>query len=516
VSLTSFELYKVKNKQNLTSSPREKRLQLYNPYPGNYSNFKEMILDLDRIAGMGFKEIWVNPFYDTCKTNPIMPEKTHCPYAMRDHQTLNPEYGTSFDEVVLFTKRATELGLVPLFDFVARHVSIDHPFVKGCPYLLQEGIDTTRWFKRHTNGNLMIKGLDENYIQIEEGPWSDVAEFDYSSPKIRQEIFEYFWKPFIKFNIKTLGFKGARLDAVGYICREAHEILLPYINKYCQKIHGTHAYLVAETVGINEFEKNMVVQGLVTHTINSAYWMPGPEGYGKHHYDLWREDENWYAKEKGRLQQAAPSAGHAGSHDEPRFAEFLQKQGISDPTVAKQRMLEKMMVAAFGSDGGHILSYGDEFGIKDRVNLHKRKAINLNKDKQYDLSEEIKAINDIIAKLPPPSYPEWVQRVFYDTYPELVIFIVHQGEGFSGKSHVIIGNTYNHEDKGITVDSAMLNEIMKANGRNNSHEKQAAPTALYLCGKIRLDSGLDIPCFHDDALSPHQEKRQKKFGAIYH
>jgi len=62
----------------------------------------------------------------------------------------------------------------------------------------------------------------------------------------------------------------------------------------------------------------------------------------------------------------------------------------------------------------------------------------------------------------------------------------------------------------------MLNEIMKANGRNNSHEKQAAPTALYLCGKIRLDSGLDIPCFHDDALSPHQEKRQKKFGAIYH
>ncbi len=329
--------------------------------------------------------------------------------------------------------------------------------------------------------------MDEHYQRTLENPWSDVATFDYSNPDILQQIFTHFWKPFIDFNIRELGFMGARLDAVGHVAREAHEVLLPYINQVCQQVHGRQAYLVAETVGNATMDQDLVTQGLVTHTMNSAYWMPGPEGHHRNDYQLWKSDANWYAHTKGVLQLVAPTAGHSGSHDEQRYPHYLRQKGITDPVVLKQRMLEKIMVSAFGSDGGHILAYGDEFGVEQQVDLHFKKVIELS-ECQFDLCQEIKAINKLVKMLPQPVYPEWTQRVFYEKYPELVIFIVHQGQGFTGKSHVIIANSYNDEDKGIILDQNMLNEIMLANGRNDSPEKAKQPEKIFLCGKIEMAS----------------------------
>ena len=493
--------------------PVEPHLRLYNQYPGSYLSFEHMVEDLPRIAAMGFKQVWVNPFYETCKVNKFMPHKIDCPYAMKDHTKLNSEYGADFDDVAEYTKTARELGLVPIFDLVANHVAIDHPFVEGDKLLAKKGIDTKRWFQRHSNGNLRIKGYDENHKRLPESrnPWTDVAQFDYSNENIRNEIFENFWKPFIDQNIVKLGFMGARIDAPGRIPHVVHEQLITYLKEKCHERFKADPYIVAETVGSGNPEADKdAIMGVATHTMNSAFWMPGPEGHKNEDgsvkpYSIWLDDDgewknkqgtlfnqgrkNWYAPLKGILQLAAPTAGHSGSHDEDRYPHILkEKWGIKDPVVLKQRMLEMIMVAAFGSDGGHILAYGDEFGVEERINLHERKVIDLNQAKQYDLTDDIKQVNDIVSKLPPPARPEWTQRVFYEKYPELVIFIVHEGTGFNCKSHLIIGNSYNEEDKHIKLNNEMLNEILHANGRNPDIQM---PNKIFLCGRIASDG---IPC----------------------
>ncbi|MBS0288082.1 MAG: alpha-amylase [Proteobacteria bacterium] len=485
-------------KLSVSSTRIEARLRLYNQYPGSYTNIKAMTRDLERIAAMGFKQVWVNPFYASCKNNFLNPAKINCPYAMRDHTKVDADFAGTFDDIKAYTAKAKDLGLVPLFDLVSLHVGIDHPFVNGDPELAKKGIDTKRWFARHPNGYLKIKGLDEHYNPTSSNPYDDTAAFNYSDPKIREEIIEYFWKPFIDQNIRELGFMGARIDAPGQIPRAVHQELLTYIDQACKETHQREAYLVAETIGQSSkfLAKDVdAIKGLVTHVMNSVWWMPGVDGQENHDYSLWQKDDNWWTQSKGILQGAAPTAGHSGSHDEERFAEVLKHKGITHPAVMKQRTLEKIMQAAFGSDGGHILSYGDEMGVEERINLHERRVIDVSKEKKFDLTSEIAEINQIVSLLPKPTFPEWTQRVFSKEYPELVIFIVHQGEGFTGNSHIIIGNTYNDEDKNIVITDEMIQEILKADGRNDSPEKRVMPSKLYLCGRLTEECFL-IPEVH--------------------
>ena len=172
------------------------RLRCYNQYPGLYKNFDSMREDLTRIKKLGFRQVWVNPFYTPCQTNPIpnSEQKIHSPYAMQD-DVVYPRYASDETAVIAYTAEAKSLGLIPMFDLVPRHVAVDNRFVNGDPDLLNHnGIDTRKWFKRHDNGNLKFRNMDENYNQTGENPWSDAAEFDYDNPEIRQQIMQYFWE----------------------------------------------------------------------------------------------------------------------------------------------------------------------------------------------------------------------------------------------------------------------------------------------------------------------------------
>lgn len=463
--------------------PIDKRLRLFNPYPGCYDSIRKIINDLDRIAGMGFKQIWINPFYKPCQKNPITPRKVNCPYAMQDHTKINPEYGDELNVVAEFTNECRKRGMIPLFDLVARHIAIDHPFVAGDADLINVGIDTSKWFKRHANGNFVIKGLDDQYNPTENDPWSDVVEFNYADPTILKQIVEYFWKPFIDFNIKQLGFMGARLDVVWQLPRSALELLLPYIQETCKNAHRRDAYLVAETLAISESGMENI-KGLVTHTMNSVYWMPGPEGRNEQSYLLWLDDNHWYEKNKKRLQEAAPSAGFSGCHDEPRYIEFLEQNCITDPNVQKQRMLESMMVSAFSSEGGHILCFGDEYGIKDRISLEQKRPIRVLQDRRFDLTSEIAAINKIVESLPDDP-KTWAQRVLHEKHPALVIFILYHET--RGETLLVIGNSYN-DGPTVEIDQSLVDEMMRANGRNKEPIKQ--PSHIFSCGNIKLSPEL--------------------------
>lgn len=70
----------------------------------------------------------------------------------------------------------------------------------------------------------------------------------------------------------------------------------------------------------------------------------------------------------------------------------------------------------------------------------------------------------------------------------MVTFIVHQGWGYTGTSFVIATNT--DPSQQIQLTEKELGEIMLANGRNNTTEKQMKPQVLYLCGTVRASPEL--------------------------
>lgn len=504
------------------------RIRCYNQYPGLYQDFDAMREDLERIKKMGFKQVWVNPFYTPCQYNPIpnMTNRIHSPYAMQN-ESIYPRYAKNENSVKRYTAKANELGLTTVFDLVARHVAIDHRFVNGDQFFLEKySIDTKKWFKRHSNGNLVMHNMDENYKPLTDNPWCDIATFNYDDPVICEQIIEYYWKPFIQHNIEYLGFQGIRIDAPAMVNNKVLSRLTEIAKKACQRKFQRDPLIIAETIGRGYMEENLALKGIVTHTMNSVFWMPGPEGGYGYPFDLWHQDDNWFTKNKGLLQQVGPTIGFPGSHDEPRYVQQLIDKGIKDNALLAKRMREKLAVTAFCSDGGWILQYGDEFGATKPVNVFDPTPIEYHQEddlRRFDLSDFICEVNTILAQLPEPHFPEWAQRVFLPDHPDLVTFIIHQGWGYTGTSFVIVANTNPSET--VVLTEKDLGEIMLANGRNDTLEKQTKPQTIYLCGSINASSELkkesnvvkSSPSMSDKSplfFKNHQEKKSSSENPV--
>jgi len=488
-----------------------KRIRCYNQYPGLYTDIQSMREDLSRIRTLGFDQVWINPIFTPCQTNPIpnMSDRIHSPYAMQN-ETISSRYAATDEAIREYTKTARELGLMPLFDLVAKHVAIDHRFLTGDTELMEKHqIDTRKWFKRHANGHLMLHNMDENYHPLTDNPWADVASFNYDDPEIMEEIITYFWEPFLKHNIVDLGFRGIRIDAPALMPPHVIPRLIKIAKQYCHECQENDPIIIAETVGRGSMDSFLALKDCVTNTMNSSFWMPGPDDGAD--YNLWRQDSNWFTENKGLLQRTGPTLGFPGSHDTVRAIQQFQDKGVTDPLTLEKRMLEKMAVAAFSSDGGWILQYGDEFGASKAVDVFDTTPIEYHQNSElqlFDCSDFVSQINKTIQQLPEVTFPEWSQRVFMESSPDLVVFLVHQGKGFSGNSFVIIANI--NAENHISLSEENIREIMLVNGRNAAPElRDQLPKTLYLCGSIEPTQCL-VRCLGERAI--YSSKKTSAFN----
>lgn len=198
----------------------------YDMYPTQFHSIKDMINYLPVLKQMGFNALWINPmqmpgnisnFFKTDKNNGVKigNEVTRSLYAMSHHLLFNPQFSLGSPEdsietiqrlngeaLQLFTQNARNLGIVPMFDLVLNHVSIDSPLCEDKPH----------WFK----------GVHEDF--------KDVRGFNYEDDSIRKEIITEFWQPYIKRYMIEYGFDGVRVDAVGYVHPEVRREIYAYIH----------------------------------------------------------------------------------------------------------------------------------------------------------------------------------------------------------------------------------------------------------------------------------------------
>lgn len=145
---------------------------------------------LPRLAAMGVDIVWLMPIHPIGEVN--RKGTLGSPYAVRDYRAVNPELGTEA-EFRAFVAEAHRLGLKVILDWVANHSAYDNPLTQSHP----------AWYTRTPEGALMgPQGTD----------WSDVADFDYGQPGLRQYMTESLvhW-------VRDFGIDGYRADVAGYV-----------------------------------------------------------------------------------------------------------------------------------------------------------------------------------------------------------------------------------------------------------------------------------------------------------
>ena len=113
-------------------------------------------------------------------------------YAVKDYREVNPEFGT-LDDLKALVKKAHDMGMYVILDWVANHSAWDNPLTESNP----------EWYTKAHNGN------------FQPTPWwdrSDIIDFDYNNPEMREYMTES-----LKYWVSEVGIDGYRADVAGFI-----------------------------------------------------------------------------------------------------------------------------------------------------------------------------------------------------------------------------------------------------------------------------------------------------------
>src|SRR5690349_10739575 len=135
---------------------------VYEVFPRAFSaegNFKGVIPQLDRLKSLGVSVIWLMPVHPVGKLK--AKGSLGSPYAVRDYDAVNPEYGTG-DDLKKLVAAAHQRGMKVFIDIVINHTSWDSTLLRKHP----------DWFTHDAGGHIIPPNPD----------WVDVADLDWSKP----------------------------------------------------------------------------------------------------------------------------------------------------------------------------------------------------------------------------------------------------------------------------------------------------------------------------------------------
>ncbi|GAA4419745.1 alpha-amylase family glycosyl hydrolase [Nibrella viscosa] len=149
---------------------------------------------LPRLKELGADIIWLMPIY------PIGTEKRlgrlGNPYAVANYTAVNPDFGTMADFKSL-VRRAHDVGLRVIIDWVPDHTSWDHPWINEHP----------DWYVQK-NGRIISPVTNEG----KPTGWNDVAQLNYNNPDLRASMIKA-----MQFWVKEADVDGFRLEVAGMV-----------------------------------------------------------------------------------------------------------------------------------------------------------------------------------------------------------------------------------------------------------------------------------------------------------
>jgi 1,4-alpha-glucan branching enzyme len=153
---------------------------------GTFNAFAE---HLPRLKELGIDILWLMPIHPIGIENRKGSLGSY--YSVKDYYAVNSEFGTDEDFRNLVAK-AHELGLYVIIDWVANHSAWDTEQIKNNP----------EWYTKNENGEI-IAPVDD---------WSDVADFNYDNPEMREFMIDA-----LKYWVKEFNIDGYRCDVAGMV-----------------------------------------------------------------------------------------------------------------------------------------------------------------------------------------------------------------------------------------------------------------------------------------------------------
>jgi cyclomaltodextrinase len=179
---------------------------IYEVFPRAFSpdgNFKGVIPQLDRLKELGVNVLWLMPIHPTGKLK--AKGTLGSPYAVRDYDAINPDYGTPNDLKELVAA-AHKRGMKVFIDIVANHTAWDSGLITKYP----------DWYRHDAAGNIVPPNPD----------WVDVAHLDYSKPALR----EYMSGMMVRW-LRDYGLDGFRCDYASGVPTDFWESVRPALDR---------------------------------------------------------------------------------------------------------------------------------------------------------------------------------------------------------------------------------------------------------------------------------------------
>jgi len=152
--------------------------------------FKAFERELPRLKTMGIDILWLMPIHPIGLKN--RKGKLGSYYAVKDYQGVNSEFGT-LDDLKSLVKKAHEMGMYVIIDWVANHTAWDNPLVKEHP----------EWYSKSAEGDFQPTPWYD---------WDDIIDFNYDQPGLRKYMTEA-----LKYWVKEADIDGYRCDVAGFI-----------------------------------------------------------------------------------------------------------------------------------------------------------------------------------------------------------------------------------------------------------------------------------------------------------
>jgi glycosidase len=171
---------------------------IYEVFPRAFSpqgDFNGVTAQLDRLKGLGVTVIWLMPIH------PLGRERAKgtlgSPYAVRDYDAINPDYGSAADLKRLIAG-AHQRDMKVFIDIVANHTAWDAALL----------IQHPDWYTHDAGGHIIPPNPD----------WVDVADLDWSQPALR----EYMQGMLVHW-LRDFGIDGFRCDYASGVPRDFWE-----------------------------------------------------------------------------------------------------------------------------------------------------------------------------------------------------------------------------------------------------------------------------------------------------
>ncbi|NPD47422.1 MULTISPECIES: alpha-glucosidase [unclassified Lentimicrobium] len=327
-----------------------------------YSDFKGMTSQLDYIASLGVRGIWLTPFFQSPKVDNG--------YDISDYLKVDTTYG-NLDDFNVFIAEAHKRDIKVIIDIVVNHTSTEHYWFqesrksKDNPYR-----DYYIWKDSPNNWESFFGGKAWEYDSITQQYYyhkfaKEMADLNWQNPKVMEEV-QYVFRFWL-----DLGVDGFRLDVINFLSTEGITLDNPidengnqrHIYDLDQKGVKQAMKTIKETV--NEYDNRFIVGEIGSDKIEVLKQYQGEELLDVvFNFNFGSIPEFSAQKLFEELQSMESNMSNDptlffGSHDMPRMQSRLAK---SNPERAYA--LAVLMLTAKGVP---FIYFGEEIGMKNHI-----------------------------------------------------------------------------------------------------------------------------------------------------